>query len=95
MTAATRADYSDWVIQAVCRHAPDDSVWHPESQNRLSTRMAKRICNGPDPAKHPDEGCPVREQCLAYALARGEHGIWGGTDDGQRRRMMDRRRAAG
>jgi WhiB family redox-sensing transcriptional regulator len=37
--------------------------------------------------------CPVRAQCLEYALRNKEtHGIWGGTTADQRRRM--RRRVA-
>lgn len=31
--------------------------------------------------------CPVRDDCLEYALANGEQGIWGGTT-GQERRAM-------
>lgn len=43
-----------------------------------STRTAKRICTG----------CPVRRECLAYALASGERwGIWGGASERDRRRM--------
>jgi WhiB family redox-sensing transcriptional regulator len=37
--------------------------------------------------------CPVRAECLQYALDNGEHGVWGGTTDKQRdyqRRHVDR-----
>src|SRR5436190_21744510 len=38
--------------------------------------------------------CPVRVTCLEYALAVGEtHGIWGGLNELERRRLA-RRRAA-
>lgn len=38
--------------------------------------QAKAIC----------QGCPVREQCLQYALRTGQdHGIWGGLTAGERR----------
>jgi hypothetical protein len=38
--------------------------------------------------------CPVRETCLEYSLAIGEtHGIWGGLNELERRRLA-RRRAA-
>jgi hypothetical protein len=40
--------------------------------------------------------CPVRTTCLRSALELGEmHGIWGGTTESERRRMIrDRRRRA-
>ncbi len=37
--------------------------------------------------------CPVREQCLEYALAnRIDHGVWGGTSERQRRRILRARK---
>ncbi|MFD5898620.1 WhiB family transcriptional regulator [Streptomyces sp. NPDC060366] len=36
--------------------------------------------------------CPLKASCLQGALERGEHGVWGGTDDDDRSRM--KRRAA-
>ncbi|MFD0634201.1 WhiB family transcriptional regulator [Catenulispora yoronensis] len=39
-------------------------------------QAAKRIC----------AGCPVREECAAFAVALGErHGTWGGLTDKERR----------
>jgi WhiB family transcriptional regulator, redox-sensing transcriptional regulator len=40
--------------------------------------------------------CPVRRECLEHALYQGEqYGIWGGTREGERRRISrERRRAA-
>ncbi|WP_460782771.1 WhiB family transcriptional regulator [Nonomuraea sp. N2-4H] len=41
-----------------------------------------------DRAKQVCAGCPVREPCLEYALStRQAHGVWGGTDPGQRREL--------
>lgn len=34
--------------------------------------------------------CPVREQCLAYALTHAVTGVWGGTDEAERRRWRRR-----
>lgn len=34
--------------------------------------------------------CPIKQECLAVALERGEYGIWGGTTD-QERAVMARR----
>jgi hypothetical protein len=44
-------------------------------------RMAKKTCNG----------CPVRMECLTYALERGEKdGIWAGLAPHERRDLMRR-----
>lgn len=32
--------------------------------------------------------CDVRRQCLEWALRNGETGVWGGTTDRERRRML-------
>lgn len=37
-------------------------------------------------------GCPVRAECLEFALAEPQEGIWGGM--GERERMVLRRRRA-
>lgn len=35
--------------------------------------------------------CPVREECLAYAMAiEEEHGVWGGLNERERRRLRAR-----
>ncbi len=31
--------------------------------------------------------CPVVDECLAYVLAHGEHGVWGNRTEAERRRM--------
>lgn len=49
-----------------------------------STRDPKAVC-----AK-----CDVAEVCLAYALATGQAGVWGGTSDRERRKMLTRMRPA-
>lgn len=39
--------------------------------------------------------CPVKDDCLDFALANREHyGIWGGTSERERRRIRRRRSAA-
>jgi WhiB family redox-sensing transcriptional regulator len=49
------------------------------------TEAAKAIC----------AGCPCREACLSYALANREldHGVWGGLDPAERRKLARRRGA--
>ena len=40
-------------------------------------------------------GCPVRAECLEYALdAREAYGVWGGTTEDERRPLLRRRRAS-
>jgi WhiB family redox-sensing transcriptional regulator len=61
-----------WVRQALCVET-DPELFFP-SPGRAATE-AKRIC----------ESCPVREQCLQYALTNQEiHGIWGGLSPRER-----------
>ena len=64
-----------WGDQAKCLQA-DPETFFPEKGG--STRDAKAIC----------QGCPVREECLEYALANDERfGIWGGLSERERRRL--------
>jgi WhiB family redox-sensing transcriptional regulator len=42
--------------------------------------QARRICYG----------CDVREECLQYALEHRERGIWGGTSEIARLKMIER-----
>ncbi len=49
----------------------------------VGVEVAKKICGT----------CPVNEVCLEYALAqRIDHGVWGGTSERQRRRILKSRR---
>jgi len=65
--------------------------------------MPKAACLGQDPGVYdtdedkPDPQircflCPVRAQCLTYALAGHESGTWGGLSRKQRDRVMSRTR---
>lgn len=49
-----------------------------------NTKQAKRMC----------AVCPVRTECLDYALEHGEvFGIWGGYTEADRRRLKRQRRS--
>lgn len=64
-----------WIDEAVCPQT-DPEAFHPEKGG--STREAKMICLS----------CPVRLECLEYALARDERwGVWGGLSERERRRL--------
>ncbi|MEU2357687.1 WhiB family transcriptional regulator [Streptomyces misionensis] len=71
-------DDGDWSERAVCRTTdPDELFVEGTAQNR-----AKAVCTG----------CPVRLECLSYALDNGiEHGIWGGMTERERRSLLRRR----
>lgn len=71
-----------WVEQAVCA-STDPEQFFPEKGNR--NREAKQMC----------AQCPVRKDCLGYALDRNEqHGIWGGYSDRERRQLRRDKRIA-
>jgi WhiB family redox-sensing transcriptional regulator len=71
----TTSDDADWHERALCAQT-DPEAFFPEKGG--STREAKKICSS----------CPVRAECLAYALAHDERfGIWGGLSERERRRL--------
>ena len=64
-----------WAEDAKCLQADPDTFF-PEKGG--STREAKRIC----------AQCPVRAECLEYALDNDERfGIWGGLSERERRKL--------
>lgn len=67
-----------WTDRASCREAdPDDLFVEGAAQNQ-----AKSVCGA----------CPVRTECLAYALDnRVEFGVWGGMTERERRALLRRR----
>ena len=71
-----------WMQDGSCRDHPPE-VFFPS--DGVGVIVAQRICGG----------CPVKDTCLAYALEnRIDHGVWGGTSERQRRRLLKRRRQA-
>lgn len=45
---------------------------------------AKTMNGSPAQAKQLCEGCPVRAECLQWALDHEEFGVWGGTTEEER-----------
>jgi WhiB family redox-sensing transcriptional regulator len=73
-----------WQWRAACR-GDDSGLFfapsHLESREARDARerRAKTICGE----------CPVRAECLEYALrTREPHGIWGGMNELERRRLL-------
>jgi hypothetical protein len=64
---------------AACREHPEVDFFPDVGATATD---AKRIC----------AGCLVRAECLEYALAGCERGIWGGTSSRDRRRLRAARR---
>lgn len=72
-----------WADRAACRGL-DANLFHPERGE--NTAHAKKVC----------AACPVRDECLAYALTHYEkHGIWGGLSERERQPLRRDLVAAG
>jgi WhiB family transcriptional regulator, redox-sensing transcriptional regulator len=71
----------DWAVSALCKKHPEVDFFPPDGSG---VTAAQRIC----------EKCPVRAECLEYALSNQiEHGVWGAVSERGRRKMIqDRRR---
>lgn len=71
----------DWQAYARCTEV-DPEIFFPERGG--SSKAARAVC----------ADCPVKMECLEYALNNKEQfGIWGGTSERERRRLR-RERAA-
>lgn len=73
----------DWFNDAACTGHNTD-LWFPRTNtpNPRLEAAPKAIC----------AECPVTGECLSYALANGEQGIWGGLND-EERHDLPRQRA--
>ena len=68
-----------WQEQALCAQT-DPETFFPEKGG--SVKPAKRVCMA----------CPVRAECLEWALETGErYGIWGGLSERERRKVKKQR----
>lgn len=74
-----RAPRPGWRIRAACCDLGPFAGQHVLSS--AAEHLARAVC----------EACPVREECLAFALAHGvRHGIWGGFNHDERRQLRRR-----
>lgn len=75
---------TSWRDRAGCAGADPDLFFPVGPADEAAVRAAKAIC----------AWCPVRTDCLDYASAHSQKGIWGGTTEDERareRRLMLRR----
>lgn len=78
MQAWIEDDERPWGLEAACR-GMDPEVFFPPGDADVSEAL--RVCRV----------CPVRQECLEWALSTRERfGIWGGTTEQERRRIMRR-----
>jgi WhiB family redox-sensing transcriptional regulator len=87
IAVATNTWEYGWQWRAACR-GEDSALFFPPGdlepkEERLAReRKAKSICSS----------CPVRIECLEYAVRiREPHGIWGGLNEMERRMLLSRR----
>jgi WhiB family redox-sensing transcriptional regulator len=77
MTATEGAPYPPVTGREPCRSEPD--LFFPADAGlSKELKRAKEMCGW----------CPVRQQCLAYALTHAVSGIWGGTTERERRHVQ-------
>jgi WhiB family redox-sensing transcriptional regulator len=71
----------EWMSEGACRGKSD--LMHPSEA--FGVKIAKQVC----------AECPVRSECLQYALEENiDHGVWGGASERQRRKMRREIRVA-
>lgn len=74
-----------WLHRAVCRDE-DRELFFPEGKtgvHLLQIEEAKAVCRR----------CPVRGECLTWALENNfRDGVWGGLSEDERARLLRRRR---
>lgn len=66
---------TNWQTYGLCREVDADLFFPGTGEPHAE---AVQICGN----------CTVREQCLEWALAYNERGIWGGTTTAERRRIL-------
>jgi WhiB family transcriptional regulator, redox-sensing transcriptional regulator len=84
----TAADHrAEWWSLAACQHADPDLFFPVSGRGAARAQIgdAKAVC----------ARCPVRSDCLHYALAAGPvQGVWGGTSEEERRLLRQRQAKA-
>lgn len=75
--------WQDWRHRSAC-HDQDPELFFPIGTSQASmsqSRVAQAVCRR----------CPVRAECLRWALdSRQEFGVWGGLTEPERRSLLSR-----
>lgn len=82
------AKSDDWRNRALCDGVPIEVFFPSNSrgQTEQPTDTAKQLCGE----------CPVRDDCLDYALTNNEqYGVWGGLDEYERAKLRRQQQKAG
>ena len=69
-----------WKELGACVPWKDPSIWYSDSPTDQD--VARSIC----------AECPVKAECLEYALDHENYGMWAGTSERGRRRIRSQRR---
>ena len=70
-----------WRVRAACSDLAEGPFAGEQVLSSEAEQIAREVC----------QGCSVREECLTFALAHGvRHGIWGGFNHDERRRLRRR-----
>ena len=81
-------DDAPWKAEGLCRGISPDLFYPTISDLRLwdeTEAPGMRVC----------DGCPVKAECLEYALANNERdGVWGGLCPTRRRKLLKQRAAS-
>jgi WhiB family transcriptional regulator, redox-sensing transcriptional regulator len=80
-----------WWQHAACRGQDASAFFAPAYFERRAEKLAREAV-----AKAFCSRCPVRDECLEYALTkRDPHGVWGGLNEMERRAVLRRRAREG
>lgn len=76
-----------WRAKAACK-GPQAAVFFPPAHFERKLDKQRRE----DQAKAICAACPVRRECLDYAIRiREPHGVWGGLNEVERQAILSRR----
>lgn len=80
-------EFWSWRAQASCQDMDSSRFFSPDGERGRARRRreaaAKAVC----------AGCPVQDECAAYAVANREpYGVWGGLSESEREAIWRRER---
>ena len=85
-----RIEAPEWQARAACKSPHAAGIFFPPSTFERKDEKEERESR----AKAICAECSVRKECLDYALEIRElHGIWGGTNELERKVVLSRRSA--